>query len=178
LPAAFRGYPNEPVILERCFAVVPYPLDAVRRALTSDLDAWLPAALFDAAHTRHALIDLLELDDLQSSEPEEHPPIQIGEIQEKRGGCVISMTWNPPGAEHVFGSLHGQLELLSVGTCTLLAFNVTYHPSRGHLGSWSTRLKIRYIFAMAGRSFLDIAERSVRVTLDPRWTNSTLPASP
>jgi hypothetical protein len=163
-------------MLERCFSVVPYPLPDVRHALFSDLDAWLPAALFDASHTRQELVKQLELDHLETSEPVEHSSMQIGEIQDRSGGCAVSLTWKPLGADHVFDEVQGEFELVSAGRSTLLAMSITCYPSRRHLRSRSARLKFRSIGALGSRTFLETAERSLRVRLDPRWTNGKLPA--
>jgi len=164
-------------MLERCFSLVPYPLDDVRRALVSDLDAWLPTAVFDAAHARHALWNQLGLDDPKSAEPADHPNIQVGEVRNWSAGCAVSFTWNPPGAEQVFGTIAGQFALLPAGSDTLLALSVTYRLVPSLRRSRSARLKVGFIVALAGRTFLDIAERSVRVRLDPRWAKIKAPAN-
>ncbi len=157
-------------MLERCFAVVPYPLRDVRRALISNLDAWVPAALFDASHTRQELMRQLDLDHLETSEPAEHSFMQIGEIEDRTDGCAVSLSWRPRGADHVFDEVQGQFELVSAGRNTLLAITISCYPSRRHLRSRSARLKFRSIGALGGRTFLETAERSLRVRLDPRWT--------
>ncbi len=164
-------------MLERCFAVVPYPFPDVRHALISDLDAWLPAALFDASHTRQELVNQLELGHLETSEPAEHLSMQIGEIQDTTDACTVTLTWKPHGADHVFDQVQGQFELVAAGRSTLLAISITCYPSRRHLRSRSARLKFRSIGALGGRTFLETAERSLRVRLDPRWTNGKVAAA-
>ncbi len=164
-------------MLERCFAVVPYPLSDVRRALIPELDAWLPAALFDASHTRQELVNQLGLGHLETSEPDEHSSLQIVEIEDRIDGCAVTLTWKPGGADHLFDEVRGQFELVSAGRSTLLAMSITCYPSRRHLRSRSARLKFRSIGALGSRTFLETAERSLRVRLDPRWTNGKVPAA-
>jgi hypothetical protein len=140
----------------RYYADLARPFADVEAPLLDDPERWLPA-IFEAAEDRGSRL----MADVGFSVGRDHRvdkqvEVHIGDPYRMSGKTTVPITWSASGAERLFPSLEGDLEIAAVGERrSQLSISARYKPPLGVLGRVVDRALMHRIAEATLKDFLD-----------------------